>query len=206
MSQAYDYPLSGVSIAQANTSTNNTFQAVVSNHLGTTAPTTTFAGMLWVDITSNWVKVRNAANNGWQELYPLAKRAGIALSSHDWGNISASATNYVFVAPSDATIVRVGILHSGATSSSTDANDIEFMLTNATAANNLFSGVVTTFNSLSGVGGGNELVADTVEWLTANQNQNVTAGAALELVISYNGAMSDTLTRLRTVVEYYVRP
>lgn len=40
-------------------------QALASNSLGTTAPSTTYAGQFWLDTTANELKMRNAANSAW---------------------------------------------------------------------------------------------------------------------------------------------
>ena len=44
---------------------NNALSAIVSNNSGATAPSTTYAYMLWADTTTNILKQRNANNDAW---------------------------------------------------------------------------------------------------------------------------------------------
>ena len=47
----------------------NNFACLKSSFSGTSAPSNPVAGMLWYDTTNNLLKLRNAANNGWLEIY-----------------------------------------------------------------------------------------------------------------------------------------
>jgi hypothetical protein len=44
---------------------NAALNAAVTQNSGTTAPTTTYANMLWYDTTNDLLKIRNEANSGW---------------------------------------------------------------------------------------------------------------------------------------------
>lgn len=48
------------------TNLNNALGTIETNHSGATAPTAPFAGMTWMDTTTNLLKVRNTANTAWK--------------------------------------------------------------------------------------------------------------------------------------------
>jgi hypothetical protein len=74
MSQ-HDYD---IATADANTGTtfraevNAALQALASQNAGATAPTTTYAYMMWPDTTTGLLKIRNAANSAWITIGTLA--------------------------------------------------------------------------------------------------------------------------------------
>ena len=51
------------------TNMKNNFACLKSCFSGTSAPSNPVAGMLWYDTTNNLLKLRNAANNAWLEIY-----------------------------------------------------------------------------------------------------------------------------------------
>ncbi len=55
---------------------NDALAALVSLSAGATAPSTTFAYMLWHDTTTGFLKQRNSANTAWLELFNLADLDG----------------------------------------------------------------------------------------------------------------------------------
>lgn len=67
MSQATDYNLANQSGANFRSELNSILAAIVSNNSGSTAPTTTYAYMPWVDtgVSPALLKLRNGANSGW---------------------------------------------------------------------------------------------------------------------------------------------
>ena len=50
---------------------NDALQALGSQNSGTTAPSTTFANMIWYDTANNIVKMRNEDNDAWISLFTL---------------------------------------------------------------------------------------------------------------------------------------
>jgi hypothetical protein len=59
---------------------NSALAAIVSHNSGTVEPTTTlYPYMLWADTTANKLKVRNAANNAWIDLFTLS--TGVSLGN-----------------------------------------------------------------------------------------------------------------------------
>lgn len=53
---------------------NDALSALFSNSSGASEPTTTTAYMLWADTTNNVMKLRNAADSGWIELFTIGKQ------------------------------------------------------------------------------------------------------------------------------------
>ena len=68
MSNTHDYDLANANGATFRTDLNNVLGDIQSTNSGTSAPSTTVAGKLWIDETNNKIKLRNEANNGWIEL------------------------------------------------------------------------------------------------------------------------------------------
>ena len=67
MSQATDYVLANQSGANFRSELNSVLAAVSSTNSGSTAPTTMYAYMMWVDtgVSPALLKLRNGANNAW---------------------------------------------------------------------------------------------------------------------------------------------
>jgi len=61
----HDYNLANQSGADFRADLNNALSAIVTVNSGATAPSTTFSHQLWVDTSSNVLKIRNAANDAW---------------------------------------------------------------------------------------------------------------------------------------------
>ena len=105
MSQ-HDYIIANAAGAAVRTDLNNALGAIVTLNAGGSAPTTTYAYMLWADTDSGLLKMRNAANNAWITIGLLA---GFKLD--DWFapddntdlNASISAHGLCPKAPDDAT-------------------------------------------------------------------------------------------------------
>jgi hypothetical protein len=63
----HDYVLENASGALFRQDLNNVLRAIAENNMGATAPTTTYAGMWWLDISTNpaTLRIRNNANTAW---------------------------------------------------------------------------------------------------------------------------------------------
>ena len=61
----HDYNIANQSGADFRADLNNALSAIATVNSGATEPSTTFAHQLWVDTSSNVLKIRNAANNAW---------------------------------------------------------------------------------------------------------------------------------------------
>jgi len=67
----HDYSIANQSGSAFRADLNTALSAIVTQNSGTSSPATTFAHQMWADTTNNVMKLRNAANSGWIELYQL---------------------------------------------------------------------------------------------------------------------------------------
>lgn len=88
MSQ-HDLDIANASGASVRSDLNNALQALGSRQSGSSAPSTTYAHMLWVDTTNGVLKRRNAANSGWllvdtiDETFVLSRSSNTILDVSD---------------------------------------------------------------------------------------------------------------------------
>ena len=82
----HDYNLANQSGADFRADLNNALSAIATVNSGATEPSTTFAHQLWVDTSSNVLKIRNAANNDW-----ITTGVSITASNTFTGNITGNA-------------------------------------------------------------------------------------------------------------------
>ena len=68
----HDYVIANQSGSAFRADLNNALSATVTGNSGTSAPSTTYAYMIWNDTTSNQRKIRNSANNAWIVLSTLS--------------------------------------------------------------------------------------------------------------------------------------
>ncbi len=113
----HDYVISNQSFPSTRTDINNVLQAIVTNNSNATAPSTTFASMLWYDTANDKFFVRNSDNDAWIELFKLDETGdhlatiGDTITLDGTGNMSLAGdltvdTNTLYV---DSTNNRVGI-------------------------------------------------------------------------------------------------
>ena len=82
----HDYNLANQSGADFRADLNNALSAIVTVNSGASAPSTTFAHQLWVDTSSNVLKIRNAANDAW-----VTTGLSITADNTFTGNITGNA-------------------------------------------------------------------------------------------------------------------
>lgn len=70
MSQ-HDYVIANQTFPNTRTDLNNAFAAIVSQNAGASAPSTTYAYMLWYDTTNDLLKMRNADDDAWVDLFTV---------------------------------------------------------------------------------------------------------------------------------------
>lgn len=160
-------------------------EALRSQFSGSAFPANPVAFQRFAHTGDKLIYERNAANSAWLVVGPLGGNAGRVVVPMRLGALAAG-TYRLLVAPAPLRIVRVGLLASVGVAASS-GNEWRWRLRNQTTGVELFSGTVGTFTVLSGVGGG-ALTADTVHWLTPNQNQTLLEGAALQLIVEQQGS------------------
>lgn len=72
----HDYVIDNQSAPAFRADLNNALAAVVSQNSGGSAPTVTFANMLWYDTTNNQLKKRNEADSAWITLGTVDESGG----------------------------------------------------------------------------------------------------------------------------------
>lgn len=80
MSQ-HDFDIANQTASNARADINNALKALASLSSGATAPTTTYANMLWYDTGTNQIKKRNEADSAWINLGTVDESAGTFLPS-----------------------------------------------------------------------------------------------------------------------------
>ena len=86
MAQATDYNLANQTGADFRAELNEILAASVSLNSGSSEPTTMYAHQLWVDTSSNVLKIRNAANNAWLT-------TGVSVTASNTFDINAGTVN-----------------------------------------------------------------------------------------------------------------
>jgi hypothetical protein len=77
----HDYDIANQTSASFRSDLNNALMAIVSTNSNATAPTTTYANMLWYDTANNQIKKRNEANSAWITLGTIDETAGTFTSN-----------------------------------------------------------------------------------------------------------------------------
>jgi hypothetical protein len=181
-------------------------EALRTHHSGATEPPSLVAYMTWADTSTGWLKVRNGANSGWLKVARLTADLAQQVTAEGWaGTLSATKTEWIGTMPRAGTVKRL-VLVSAAGSTSSSGNEVRFALKNYPNATpgspvDLFSGAVGTFTALGGVGGGVEFTANKALVYVPNQNANVAELDLLELVATYVGSPTATLTRFRAHID-----
>ena len=67
-----DFSIANQTFPSTRSDMNNAYQALASLSSGATAPSTTYAYMLWADTTTGLLKIRNAADSAWITIGTLA--------------------------------------------------------------------------------------------------------------------------------------
>jgi len=107
----HDMNIANQGAAAFRTDLNNALLSLVTLSSGTTAPSTTFAGMLWRDTTNSLYKQRNAADNGWITLWAHDKggfvpQDGSSIYAADAG----SSDTYVITLSPAPTAYTIGMV------------------------------------------------------------------------------------------------
>lgn len=96
MSQ-HDFDIANQTSSNARADINNALKALASTSSGTTAPTTTYANMLWYDTSANILKIRAEANDAWINIGYLNQSADAfrILDGSYTSNTSGSTIGYL---------------------------------------------------------------------------------------------------------------
>lgn len=72
----HDYVIDNQSAPSLRADLNSALQAIVTQNSSATAPTTTYANMIWYDTANNQLKKRNEADSGWITLGTIDEGLG----------------------------------------------------------------------------------------------------------------------------------
>lgn len=106
----HDMDVANAAGATVRADINNALQALVSRNSGSSAPSTTFAYMEWVDTTTGVKKRRNAANSGWlvdstiDETLVLARSSNTILGVSDRGKTVVATGSWTQTLTAAATL------------------------------------------------------------------------------------------------------
>lgn len=180
MPQTYDLPVLGTDIANValKTKISDGFEAVRTHFSGTTAPTATAPYQFWADTTAGLLKQRNAGDTDWDVIGPLNDDHGRNVTLVKLIDLSAT-DDQLILAPRSGALIEAVTLLSETTTSHTSGNEYQFQLANVTDTLDLFSGVVGTFTTLGGVGGG-AITLDVAYRLLPDQNATIGADDVLK--------------------------
>lgn len=90
----HDYNIANQSGAAFRADLNNALSAIVTDNSGASAPSPTFAYMVWADTSTNTLKRRNAANSAWQIIGDLAGNVLVLDSNKNVGIGTATPSSY----------------------------------------------------------------------------------------------------------------
>jgi hypothetical protein len=138
MSQ-HDLDIANQTFPVTRTDLNNALKALGSLQSGDTAPATTYANSLWYDTTNNILKLRNADNDAWIEVFDVNQTADVIelVSKLKAPNGSASLPSMTFDSDTDTGIYRksantLAITAGGSESTSFTASSLTTVTANIT--------------------------------------------------------------------------
>jgi hypothetical protein len=80
----HDYVIDNQTAPNFRADLNNALLAIVSNNSGSSAPSTTYANMIWYDSGANILKMRNEADDVWINLGTLDQVANTFAANICW--------------------------------------------------------------------------------------------------------------------------
>lgn len=90
----HDYVIDNQSGSAFRSDLNNALSAIVSTNSGSSAPSTTFAYMVWADTTTGIRKMRNGANNAWINIGDLSGNVLVLDSNKNVGIGTSAPSDY----------------------------------------------------------------------------------------------------------------
>ena len=171
----HDYIVDNQNGANFRSDLNNALAAIVSNNSSATAPTTTYAFMLWADTASDLLKQRNAADSAWISILTLSTGAPL-------GTLSSSLLSGALPAIDGSALTGVGkvlqVVDAGTTSSTSttsatfaDVSGVSLSITPSATTSKILifyslNGMISTVNH----GGAFRLMRDTTALNSPSDN------------------------------------
>lgn len=135
----HDYVIDNQTAPNFRADLNNALAAIVSTNSGSSAPSTTYANMMWYDTTADILKMRNEADDTWINLGTLDQvantfAANILLASQAEAEAGTENTKAMTplrtaqaiaaLAPDPATVTRT-LIYNGTTTATVESSDFE---------------------------------------------------------------------------------
>lgn len=124
----HDYIIDNQSASAFRSDLNGALQAIVTQNSNATAPTTTYANMIWYDTAANQLKKRNEANSAWITLGTIDEVTGTFLPNAIASQAQAEAgtSNTLLMTPlrtaQNAAIFGGGLTRLGSLSTATGSS------------------------------------------------------------------------------------
>ena len=202
----HDYVIANQTAPNFRADLNLVLQAIVSTNSGTSAPSDTFANMLWYDTTNNKLMMRNEANNGWITIFEsdqtnnrvnlITDDIQYATSSVTEVKNTSGTTILSLQAPTQSTAETgtetTQVMTPLRTKQSISANAITSVVAGTNMAVSTSSGAATVTNSIAG-GSGLTLTGATMSLTSVSSGTGI--GAHVLGVKSTTGTVNvgDTL-------------
>jgi len=127
MAQTFASVGASTTLSTGRTAWNNADEALRTLHSGTSAPSSTVAGLLWFDTTNDLVKMRNEADSGWIVIWDSANGVvRTAVASYQFtlaaSSYSTEAEVPIIIVPYNATLLTARLVSSQTTASSDGSN------------------------------------------------------------------------------------
>jgi hypothetical protein len=146
----HDYIVDNQNGANFRSDLNNALAAIVSNNSSATAPTTTYAFMLWADTANDLLKQRNAADSAWVDILTLStgavSNAEVADNAITLAKMAHGTDGEIITYDASGAPATVGVGTSGQVLTSNGAGSAPSMQSPAAA------GADTSLSNLSSTG------------------------------------------------------
>jgi len=146
----HDYIVDNQNGANFRSDLNNALAAIVSNNSSATAPTTTYAFMLWADTANDLLKQRNAADSAWVDILTLStgavSNAEVADNAITLAKMAHGTDGEIITYDSSGAPATVGVGTSGQVLTSNGAGSAPSMQSPAAA------GADTSLSNLTSAG------------------------------------------------------
>ena len=146
----HDYIVDNQNGANFRSDLNNALAAIVSNNSSATAPTTTYAFMMWADTANDLLKQRNAADSAWVDILTLStgavSNAEVADNAITLAKMAHGTDGEIITYDASGAPATVGVGTSGQVLTSNGAGSAPSMQSPAAA------GADTSLSNLSATG------------------------------------------------------
>jgi hypothetical protein len=187
----HDYVIDNQTAPNFRADLNNALLAIVSNNSGSSAPSTTYANMIWYDSGANILKMRNEADDVWINLGTLDQvantfAANILLASQaeaEAGSNNTKAMTPLRTAQAITALAPEGVGEGQTWQAVTRATNTSYQNTTGKPIMLVVTGTNNTSNSVQNR---IEISTDNSTWVTASQTYGRNWGGPVTAIIPNN--------------------